>query len=93
MNDYVFYIESVTVKRGNANFLVIEGNCTQSMRKFKIEYCGTEANNVGTAIIPEEYLFKFKEALKNDYGYPPYERKTVGTKFKNTEKRYGFNAD
>lgn len=93
MNDYVFNVERVTVKRGNANFLVIEGNCTQSMRKFKIEYCGTEANNVGAAIIPEEYLLKFKEALKNDYGYPPYERKTVETRFKNTEKRYGFNAD
>ena len=93
MNDFVFYIASITVKRRNANFLIIEGTCTQSMYNFKIEYCGTEANNVGAAIIPKEYLCKFKEALQNDYGYPPYDTKTVRAKFDATEKRYGFNSN
>lgn len=92
MNDYVFRIEDVYLKEGNDNFLVFEGYCTQSMNKFRIEYCGTEANNVGAASVPEIFIQKLKEALQEDYGYPPFKEKTVKKIFEDRSKqRYGFD--
>lgn len=91
MNDYIFQIEKAKLKKGNKNFLIIEGSCTQSMNKFKIEFCGTEANNVGSAIVPEEMIEKLRISLCEDFGYPPYTKESE-KKIKE-HARYGFDYD
>lgn len=91
MNDYVFHIEKAKLKKNNPYFIVLEGSCTQSQNKFKIEFCGTEANNIGRAVVPEEMVHKLKEALCEDVGYPPYTEETAAKIAR--QSRYGFDYD
>ena len=96
MNDYVFHVDSVTVKKDRPTFLVVEGSCTQSMNRFRIEFCGTEARNVGAAMVPDVFVEKLRIALCEDYDYPAhngYDPKAVANTFNNSQKRYGFDYD
>lgn len=89
MNDYVFHIEKAELKKNNPYFIILAGSCTQSQYKFKIEFCGTEANSIGRAVVPEEMVNKLKEALCEDFGYPPYTEETAAKIAR--QSRYGFD--